>query len=87
MKRTKKFPAGTPAELRVREVVFSHTDKAEPRLLDSGETDAAFIRVALPCRVGIPDGVPRRFPNFDFDGNAMVTIYGKERKRGRRAAQ
>lgn len=73
--------------MRVREVVFSQTDKPEPQMLDSGEANAAFIRVALPCRVAIPEGLPRRFPRFAFDGRAMVTIYGKERKRERRAAK
>ena len=72
-----------PADLRVREVIFKNTSGELAQKIDSGETDAAYIRVSLPCRVAVPLGVCVRYPNFEFDGCAVVTMYGKERESGK----
>ena len=81
-----RFSAGTPADWRVRNVVLLKTDYHETPFMDSGEINAAYIRAFLPCRVSVPVGLSRRFPDFAFDGNATVIIYGKGRKRKNRIA-
>lgn len=83
MSHNKTRSSRTPADLRVREVVFKNTASELAQKIDSGETDAAYIRVSLPCRVAVPLGVCVRYPNFEFDGGAVVTMYGKERESGK----
>ena len=74
-----KQAKGNPADLRVRNIIFSDTAGELPRLVD-GPDNPVYLRVTLPCHVEVPLGLSVRYPDFDFAESAMVTLYGGARE-------
>ncbi len=78
MNRTKRVK-GEPADLRVRNIIFSDTAGELPQMID-GANNPVYLRVTLPCKVEVPFGLTVRYPDFDFKNTAMVTLYGGARE-------
>lgn len=79
MNRTKRRTKGNPADLRVRNILFTDTAGKLPQMVD-GDENPVILRVTLPCKVDVPLGLSVRYPDYNFDGAAFVTLYGGARE-------